>query len=191
EPLALTGRLLLRHEEPEHAVPPQGPREEPRDDAAVDAAGEPDHGPSPAQPLEDLFAYGRGDPLGLGGRVESQQVGGDRGGPGHGRPAAARSSRLSTLPVDVLGRLSRISITCGTMKSSRRARQWRWMSRSVSRAPSFSVTTALMRSPSTGSGTPMTAASLIPSRSCSTFSTSRGLTFSPRVLMMSSLRPTK
>ena len=62
---------------------------------------------------------------------------------------------------------------------------------SVSSAPSSSTTKARIASPSTSSGTPITAASWTPSMAKSAFSTSIGLTFSPRVLMMSSLRPTK
>ena len=77
------------------------------------------------------------------------------------------------------------------MKSSSRARQWRTTSAAVTWAPARSVTTARTASPSTVSLTPYTAASATAGSAYRTSSTSRGLTFSPRVLMMSSLRPTK
>ncbi len=65
------------------------------------------------------------------------------------------------------------------------------MSRSESSTPSPSTTYAWIASPSSSSGAPRTAASSMPGTAKSAFSTSIGLTFSPRDLMMSSLRPTK
>jgi hypothetical protein len=109
------------------------------------------------------------------------------------RTQPARSSRLlrRTLPVAVVGSASRNSTSLGTMKFSRRVRQAAMISYSVRVAPSSRTTKALIASPRISSGMPATAASFTPSMSKMAFSTSIGLTFSPRVLMMSSLRPTK
>src|SRR5262249_15800738 len=99
------------------------------------------------------------------------------------------SSFLLIFPVIVMGSASRNSTYLGTMNSSRCARQCVCTSTAVSGRSV--VMTAFPAWPRTASGTPTTAAATTPLRRCSTFSTSRGATFSPRVLMTSSLRLTK
>src|SRR5579863_9545919 len=101
------------------------------------------------------------------------------------------SSRLSIFPFGDLGKVLRSVIAFGTMKSSRWSAQNARSSGSLASSPCLRVTKARMEFPRTGSGTPITAASATLVCEHNTFSTSRGLTFSPRVLMMSSLLPTK
>src|SRR5437867_1079782 len=95
------------------------------------------------------------------------------------------------LPVSVLGNASTNSMYFGAMKVSSLVRQWRITSRSVNRTPGSRVMKALMAWPRISSSTPITATSCTPGSDWIAFSTSRGLTFSPRVLMMSSRRATK
>src|SRR5581483_45405 len=88
---------------------------------------------------------------------------------------------LSTLPFAVRGS-SGAMLTCfGCMKSSSVRAQWARTSRSVSSTPSRGTTTSRMAWPSRGSGTPTTAASATPASWQTAASTSRGLTFSPRL----------
>src|SRR6267142_2461348 len=73
--------------------------------------------------------------------------------------SSARSTRLSTLPDGLRGRLSRMISCFGTLNAARRLRQCSVRSGRSSAALSASTTTATGRSPQRWSGMPMTATS--------------------------------
>src|SRR3954470_17131123 len=77
----------------------------------------------------------------------------------HEASSSARSTRLSTLPDGLRGRLSRMISCFGTLKPARRVRQWSVRAGSSSTAPWPSTTIATGLSPQRGSGRPMTATS--------------------------------
>ena len=78
-----------------------------------------------------------------------------------------------------------------TATSSRSIRTRRRISSALTSAPSARTTATFTAWPSTASVTPTAAASMTPGILQITDSISRGLTFSPRVLITSSLRATK
>ena len=97
------------------------------------------------------------------------------------------------LPLRVLGRLRRKSISFGATAAPSRLRAWPSNSRrsaSPASKPGFSATKAFTTSPAMGSGLPITPASATAGCSISALSTSKGPIRWPEVLMTSSARPT-
>src|SRR6195256_2290431 len=102
--------------------------------------------------------------------------------------SSARSTRLSTLPDGLRGRLSRMMSCLGTLNDARRLRQCSVRAASSSAVLSASTTTATGRSPQRSSGMPMTATSRTCGSSSMTRSTSEDSIFSPPEMIMSFLR---
>ncbi len=187
--------IVFRHEQAEDVLGADRAHRKRHGNAGVDAARKPEHQTALLHGAQ-LSAQGGNDAIGLGRVVDCQGFGRKRAiAPGcsdvhcAGSIVSAASRRL-TLPVSVFGSSVRNSMIFGTMKSSRWRVQWRMMSLSV-KSGSVRTTRAAIAWPRTGSGMPMTTASAMPGWAWSTVSTSLGATFSPRVLMISSLRPTK
>jgi len=111
-----------------------------------------------------------------------------------GRPSSlAFKSLLIILPDLVLGNLSTNSISRGySLPAKCSFTKFVILSFNLSLAltPSFNTTKALIISPLTSSGFPITPASIISGCSTKALSTSNGPTRSPEVLMTSSARPT-
>src|SRR5271157_4833457 len=105
-------------------------------------------------------------------------------------PYCFRSSRFITLPVPLLGKLSRNSTERGHLKCDSRERQNSKMSFSPACDPGFKTTSAFGASPHFWSGTGITTASYTSGWAVSTFSTSREDMFSPPLTMISFLRST-
>src|SRR5204862_5846619 len=183
----------LRHEDAQDAVGSQRSGAQGGHDAAVVSSREPDDRAAETKLLSHLVSNGGFDLGARTGGVELQSLMGELGRAHEGTSPAAwrRSSRLLTFPLGVCGSDSRNSTSFGIMNVSRRPAQCLSTSWAETLAPARTTTIALTASPRTGSGMPTTAASATPGSEAMTVSTSFGLTFSPLVLMMSSLRLTK